>query len=107
MRTRQVSQRAGFSLTELVAVVSIVGMIGAAVAPRITRPSECWQTQVDEHFRASIGTAVEQFYMETGRWPAADLSDIAADSDYFPDGIPVNPLSGQPYRLNPDTYQVE
>jgi general secretion pathway protein G len=107
MLTRQASQRAAFSLTELVAVVTIVGVIGAAVAPRATRPSECWQVQVDQHFRASIGTAVERYYVETGRWPATDLSDLGADAAYFPDGIPVNPQTGHRYRLNPETLQVE
>jgi general secretion pathway protein G len=107
MRKLKVSQIRAFSLTELVAVLGIVGMMGAAVAPRITRPSECWQVQVDEHFRASIGTAVERYYVETGRWPATDLSDLGNDAAYFPDGIPANPLTGKTYRLNPDTYRVE
>jgi type II secretory pathway pseudopilin PulG len=107
MRASQVSQRAAFSLTELLALITIVGMIGAVVAPRIPHSSGNWQTEADKHFRASIATAVEQYYVETGRWPATDLSDIGANSAYFPDGIPASPLTGQSYRLNPETLQVE
>ena len=38
--------------------------------------------------------------------PAADLSDIGADANYFPDGIPTNPTSGAAYSLNATTHRV-
>jgi len=44
--------------------------------------------------------------VEKGAWPANDLSDIGADSNYFPDGTPTCPVSGQPYRLDPTTHRV-
>ena len=58
------------------------------------------------HNRAEINITVEQYYMHTGVWPADDLSDIGADVDYFPDGLPTCPVSGQPYRLDPVTHRV-
>ena len=36
----------------------------------------------------------------------ACLSDIGADPNYFPDGLPTCPVSGQPYRLDPTTDRL-
>jgi hypothetical protein len=44
--------------------------------------------------------------MNTGNWPANDLSDIAADPNYFPEGLPVNPVDNTPYTLNSTTHRV-
>jgi hypothetical protein len=34
------------------------------------------------------------------------LSDIGADPDYFPDGLPTCPSTGAAYRLDPVTHRV-
>jgi len=53
-----------------------------------------------------INLAVEKWFFDNGRWPAPDLSDIAADRRYFPGGPPRCPVNGQPYRLDPRTHRV-
>jgi hypothetical protein len=58
------------------------------------------------HNRVEINITVERYYLHTGTWPADDLSDIAANPDYFPDGLPTCPVTGQPYRLDPSTRRV-
>ena len=98
----------GFSVAELLPVIAIVVLLGAIVAPQIRRsPSAGWQQQVHQNYVASINNCVERYHAETGEWPAPDLSDIAGHPDYFPNGIPHNPLTGAPYAFNPDTYRVE
>jgi len=59
-----------------------------------------------EHHKATINSAVERYYVNTGDWPAIDLSDIAADINYFPDGIPTNPVDSSAYTLNNTTKRV-
>lgn len=99
---------AGFSLTELFPVVAILGALGAIVVPQISGSHAVgWQQQVHEHYASSINMAVERYHAETGTWPELDLSDIARHPDYFPEGIPHNPVTGTPYVLNPETYRVE
>jgi general secretion pathway protein G len=99
-------KRTGFSLMELLAVVTILGIIAAIIVPRVTVSSDTAKQKVNAHNKATINAAVERWYIETGAWPANDLSDIGADPDYFPDGLPTNPVSGGAYTLNPTTHRV-
>ena len=48
--------------------------------------------KVNAHNKATINAAVERWYVEKGTWPANNLSDIGADTNYFPDGLPTNPV---------------
>lgn len=105
MRLLQGKRRRGFSLMELLAVVTILGIIAAIVVPRVSVSSATAREKVHEHNVATINSAVERYYIETGDWPA-DLAEIAADTNYFPDGIPVNPVSGDPYTLDATTHRV-
>jgi prepilin-type N-terminal cleavage/methylation domain-containing protein len=99
-------KRAAFSLMELLAVVTILGIIAAIIVPRVTVSSDTAKQKVNAHNKATINAAVERWYIEKGSWPANDLTDIGADANYFPDGIPTNPISGASYSLNATTHRV-
>jgi general secretion pathway protein G len=99
-------RRRGFSLLELLAVVTILGIIAAIIVPRVSVSSSTAKTKVRDHHKATINAAVERFYVDNNTWPAADLSDIAANVNYFPDGIPSNPVDGSAYSLNATTHRV-
>lgn len=103
---RKNHQRAGFSLMELLAVVTILGIIAAIIVPRVTTSSDTAKTKVMAHHKGTINAAVERWYIEKGSWPANDLSDIGADATYFPDGIPTKPTDGTVYSLNATTHHV-
>jgi prepilin-type N-terminal cleavage/methylation domain-containing protein len=98
--------RAAFSLLELLAVVTILGIIAAMVLPRVLVSNDKTKEATCLHMRGEINMSVERYYIHTGTWPANDLSDIAADFDYFPSGIPTCPVTGQAYRLDPTTHRV-
>jgi general secretion pathway protein G len=100
------SKRAGFSLMELLAVVTILGIIAAIIVPRVAISSDTAKAKVNAHSKATINAAVERWYVEKGTWPANNLSDIGADTNYFPDGLPVNPTNNTAYTLNPATHRV-
>jgi len=99
-------KRTGFSLMELLAVVTILGIIAAIIVPRVTVSSDTAKQKVSSHNKATINAAVERWYIEKGAWPANNLSDIGADTSYFPDGIPTNPTDGSAYTLNAATHRV-
>ena len=105
MRSRS-DKRHGFSLMELLAVVTILGIIAAIVVPRVSVSSATAKQKVHEHNKATINSAVERWYIDKGTWPADNLSDIQADANYFPDGIPVNPVDNSAYTLNNTTHRV-
>ncbi len=93
-------RRAGFSLLELLAVVTILGIIAVVVIPRISVSADAAKTNAHKQNIAEINAAVERWYFEKGKYPKADLSDIGGDKNYFPDGIPANPLTDGKYKLN-------
>src|SRR6185436_6437803 len=99
-------KRSGFSLMELLAVVTILGIIAAIIVPRVAVSSDTAKQKVNSHNKATINSSVERWYVEKGSWPANNLSDIGADTSYFPDGIPTNPVSGAAYTLNAVTHRV-
>jgi prepilin-type N-terminal cleavage/methylation domain-containing protein len=100
------AKRKGFSLLELLAVVTILGIIAVVVIPRISVSSAKAKTEANKQNIAEINSAVERWYFEKGTWPADNLSDIGADANYFPNGIPVSPVDGSAYTLNSTTHRV-
>jgi prepilin-type N-terminal cleavage/methylation domain-containing protein len=104
--TKRGLKKRGFSLLELLAVVTILGIIAAIIVPRVTVSSATAKTKVRDHHKATINAAVERFYIDNGTWPANDLSDIGANVNYFPDGLPTNPIDGTGYSLNATTHRV-
>ena len=90
VRTKR-RKRSGFSLLELLAVVTILGIIAVVVIPRISVSAGVAKENAHKQNIAEINSAVERWYFEKGTYPKADLSDIGADAEYFPDGLPKNP----------------
>ena len=103
---RNGKKRRGFSLLELLAVVTILGIIAVIIIPRINVSSDTAKANANAQNKAEINSAVERWYFEKGVWPANDLSDIGADDDYFPDGIPTNPVDASSYTLDGTSHRV-
>lgn len=91
---------------ELLAVVTVLGIIAALIVPRVISGTDLAKEKTCLHNRTEINITVEQYYLHNGSWPANDLSDIAADIDYFPDGLPTCPVSGAAYRIDATTHRV-
>ena len=107
MSKRRLRTRFGFSVVELLAMVTILGIIAAIIVPRLTITKEAALTRANHRNKAQINAAVERWYVEKGAWPHDDLKDIAADAAYFPQGLPASPVDGQSYSLNPKTHCVD
>lgn len=97
----------GFSLLELLAVVTILAIIAVVVIPRITISSTAERQRIDAQNKADINLAVERWYFEKGTWPADSLGDIGTDRAFFPSGLPNNPTSGAAYTLDSATHRVK
>src|SRR5688500_9311590 len=103
---RHATIRTGLSLMELLAVVVVLGLIATLALPRMISSTGAAKEKSCYHNRGEINITVERYYLHTGSWPATNLSDIGADQNYFPDGLPTCPVSGAAYRLNGTTHRV-
>lgn len=99
-------RRQAFSLMELLAVVTILGIIAAIIVPRVTTSSDTAKAKVNAHNKGTINSAIERYYIETGSWPSANLTELNVPA-YFPDGVPANPVSGAAYTLNTTTHRID
>jgi general secretion pathway protein G len=90
----------GFSLMELLAVVTILGIIAAIIVPRVTSSAETAKKKTCRYNIGHIHSAVERYRDATGNWPSANLSEVGADLNYFPDGIPTCPVDGSAYTID-------
>jgi len=98
---------AGFTLLELLIVVVILGILAAVVVPRFAISAGTAKRNACDCNLARISTQVDRWYFEKQSWPKIDLSDISADTDYFPDGVPRCPVDNRVYQLNPTTHRVK
>ena len=89
----------GFSLLELLAVVTILGIIAVVVIPRIAVSSQTAKTNAQAQAVAEINGALERYYFENGSFPGSlPVLWTATNPDgqpYFPDGTPTNPKTSK------------
>ena len=105
LRPRRILSKA-FSLTELMAVVVILGVLAALVIPRLAKHQDsskqaaCYANQGDIELQAKL------WRRANGTYPAANLSDVGANTTYFPSSVPVCPVDGTAYTINTTTGLV-
>jgi general secretion pathway protein G len=95
----------GFSLLELLAVVTILGVIAAIVIPRISVSADAAKQAGTLQYRSDLNDSLERYYFETGGFPP-DLETLKTQG-YYPEAIPLNPVTNQPFQLNSATGRVK
>lgn len=97
-----VAKQLGFSLLELMAVVSIVGALAALLLIRLVGSDTTAKVGACHTYRADIEVQAEIWRHNRGSWPASDLSDIGGNPAYFPEGLPACPVDSSSYTIDPN-----
>jgi len=88
------------------AVTAILGVLAVLIVPRVSghqdssKRAACYANQGD------IELQVKLWKRANGSYPAANLSDIGANTSYFPGGLPTCPVDGTAYTINTTTGRV-
>jgi prepilin-type N-terminal cleavage/methylation domain-containing protein len=94
------SEKQGLSLLELMAAVAILALLAVVIVPRLTGHRDSANRNTCHVQRGEIELEVQRWRTDTGSYPAADLSDIGADADYFPDSLPTCPVDDTTYTID-------
>src|SRR5215210_9101518 len=93
-------QPTAFSLMELMAVVVIVGILAAVIVPALSAHQDKAKKSACYANKGDIELQVKLWKRNKSSYPAANLSDIGADTSYFPGSLPVCPVDGTSYTIN-------
>jgi prepilin-type N-terminal cleavage/methylation domain-containing protein len=103
---RRRTHRSAFSLLELLAVITILGIMALVVIPRIGFSSAAAKENACFQNKAEINAAVERYMFNSSNGALPANINALNNATYFPDGIPVCPVSGSSYALDNTTKRV-
>ncbi len=94
----QIHRRGGFSLLEMLAVVTIIGVLAAMIVPRIAISGAEAKKKMCTHRISEVNKGLERYFIEKGE--RATSVDQLTELDTFPDGVPSCPLTGDSYKID-------
>ena len=92
--------RKGLSLLELLSVITILGVLATIVLPRTSGAVDNGKATSCHVQQGEIELQCRLWFRANGSWPATNLADIGADTDYFPESVPTCPVDGTTYTID-------
>ena len=100
---KQKVNRKAYSFLEVFAVITLLGILAVVIVPRLITKQSLANASGCHTLQGNIEIQAQIWLHNTGALPAGDLSDIGADLNYFPEGLPTCPVDGTSYTLDPAT----
>ena len=105
LETASSSPRA-FTLLEMMAIVVILGVVATMVVIRVGDATTNGNREACYSYKGDIEVQVQRWWRATGGPPDANLANIYADTDYFPEGGYTCPVDGTSYTIDTTTGEV-
>lgn len=107
MTVKNISRRrSGFSLLELLAVVTLIGILAVIVIPRFSNQSINSKRNACTVNKHNIEVQCQLWMRQKNAAPRTDLTDIGADRAYFPEGVPPCPVDNSAYTIDATTQRI-
>ena len=103
---RRSAMRSGFSLLEILAVVTVIGIVAVVVLGRISSSAASAKKNTCYVHKGNIEVQVRRWQRTKSSWPDLNLANIGSDPDYFSDRLPTCPVDGTTYTLDAATHYV-
>ena len=85
-------------------MTTIIGIVASVVLPRLGRSASNAKAKVCLDYRAQFNVAAEKFFLAEGKTPK--VVNQLQDEAYLGAEVPVCPVDGRRYRLNPITGRI-
>ena len=103
----------GFTLMEMLIVVTIIAILAAIVLPRFLTSSASAKSAVQRSTIQTINSQIELYYFTYGVYPTGmtnegwtNASIGARYQDFFPDGIPTSDVYGAAWNYNVELGRI-
>jgi hypothetical protein len=88
------------------AVVAILGVLASMALMRSSQVIDSGEVACCNVQRRDIELQCRLWLRVNGSWPATNLANIGSDRNYFPEGLPVCPATGDPYTIDASNGRV-
>ena len=93
----------GFTLLELLVVISIIGILVAAATASFSTAQKNSRDARRKSDLQAWQNGLEQYYADNNRYPYPDNSNCDPGTNYLPTGIPQDPKNTAPYTYVKNT----
>lgn len=97
--------RRGFSLLELLAVVTIFGILAVVLVPRVSIHGHKAKVEACKQYKGDLNAALERYYFAEGTF-ATNVS-VLEQTDYYPEDIPNCPVDDSAYTIDSSSHRIE
>ena len=98
------SSQKGFTLMEMLIVVTIIGILSSIVLPRMINSSTNARSNAEQAELQNINAQIELYFFNEESYPSAmtetGWGGSSTATEYWPDGVPVTSSTGLTFEIN-------